>query len=434
MIEKLKNLSKETIIYGVGKSLVSIVPLILTPLFTSFYSQADFGELALIQTFISLISVLTLMGHDSSSGYYFYYYKKSKISDVVISTSFYNRFLISTFFGFLCFIFGQKAFDYLFEIEISYRLNLVIAFLVLFLNLNNFFLDTLRLFHKAVTFVFFAIARSTLYLIFSVFFVYVYGKDIEFVVFGHLFAELLIFVFNIFINRKFIVNGWSYKLSKKILHYGIYIVPGSFAFWGINSMDRYFIAQQLGAVELALYAIAYKVVAIFQFASTVFQMAWGVFSLQIQHDKKAKDIYANVLLLIFVIYSILLIFLNFFKEDIILLFSSSDYLAASNVVPYLLVGVCMMALFNNLAIGVILRKQTKWIAISAVVGFTANLILNIILIPEFGLKGAAIATMSAYFVVTCLIYIASQRYYKIRYNYFYLSIIFSAMVFCLLGN
>lgn len=71
------------------------------------------------------------------------------------------------------------------------------------------------------------------------------------------------------------------------------------------------------------------------------------------------------------------------------------------------------SIFQSLAafIGVIYTtaKKTKMIFITTMAGAIGNIILNIILIPQFGAFGAAIATLSSYVIVWFIRLIDSRK-------------------------
>jgi len=56
------------------------------------------------------------------------------------------------------------------------------------------------------------------------------------------------------------------------------------------------------------------------------------------------------------------------------------------------------------------------ITTTTIIAAILNIILNFILIPRYGILGAAISTASSYLVSTMLVYFFSQKYYPIDYK------------------
>jgi len=92
---------------------------------------------------------------------------------------------------------------------------------------------------------------------------------------------------------------------------------------------------------------------------------------------------------------LLMIMLPFAEEVIVVLFSSK-YAGAAPALTVLSVGmVCfMMAQFNMNILNVVGRSNQVSLAVS--IGVVLNLLMNAILIPRFGIVGAAIATACSY--------------------------------------
>src|SRR5690606_17346908 len=63
-----------------------------------------------------------------------------------------------------------------------------------------------------------------------------------------------------------------------------------------------------------------------------------------------------------------------------------------------------------------LAKRTEVSLWSTLAAAVINIILNFILIPPFGMYGAAYATVIAYITSVASVYIFSQRYYHIPYD------------------
>jgi len=69
------------------------------------------------------------------------------------------------------------------------------------------------------------------------------------------------------------------------------------------------------------------------------------------------------------------------------------------------------------SIGLNITSKTGYYPITTAVGATLNIGLNFVLIPRFGIIGAAWANGAAYAVQAALAFRFSQRFYPIRYEY-----------------
>ena len=61
-----------------------------------------------------------------------------------------------------------------------------------------------------------------------------------------------------------------------------------------------------------------------------------------------------------------------------------------------------------------IAKKTIYIGISVFVSALSNILLNILLIPQFRAMGAAYATAISFFIMFCLVYFFCQKVYPIN--------------------
>ena len=132
---------------------------------------------------------------------------------------------------------------------------------------------------------------------------------------------------------------------------------------------------------------------------TAFRMAWPAFAYSIQDDGEAKRTYAFVLTYLVVIASWLALGLGLLAPWLVRLLTQPQFYAGERVVAPLAFGGMAYAAYIVMAIGVGRAKRTQfnWV----ITGFAAvvNVALNLILIPAYGIMGAAVATVAAYVVM-----------------------------------
>src|SRR6185436_1656259 len=67
-------------------------------------------------------------------------------------------------------------------------------------------------------------------------------------------------------------------------------------------------------------------------------------------------------------------------------------------------------------IGAYLSKRTDLLGWSTMIGAATNLLLNVLLIPRFGVWGAVWATALGYAAAPAALYIAAQRIYRLPFE------------------
>jgi len=126
--------------------------------------------------------------------------------------------------------------------------------------------------------------------------------------------------------------------------------------------------------------------------------------------KVVKELSKQVGKWIYMISLPILFLFIFFPGVFIKIFFGNEYLIAVNVLRFLSISYIFIALFEISKQLLAMAGKSKLILIDVLIISSINFVLNLILIPLFGINGAAIATMFS-FIVLGLIYAFQARHY-----------------------
>jgi O-antigen/teichoic acid export membrane protein len=189
--------------------------------------------------------------------------------------------------------------------------------------------------------------------------------------------------------------------SKSILRYSTPLVLLSFSMWGMNYIDT-FLIQALGSSEgvglyKSVYPLALSLITIL--GSFGFLYLPIVSRLQSEDDmEKIIQLYSTATFVPFAITLPLFMMFMFFPESVISVLYSSTYLPAAPALQWLSVAFLFPVIFglNNASLNAVNRTTAN--ATLTGISFVINLSLNILLIPPYGLVGAAVATAASSFI------------------------------------
>jgi O-antigen/teichoic acid export membrane protein len=194
-------------------------------------------------------------------------------------------------------------------------------------------------------------------------------------------------------------------------------LPGALSLWALAYLDRLLLpAFAIPLDQRGLYAIAAKLASMLAILTVPFQSAWGPLALAMRDDPQAERTYARVLTL-FTGWSLwLALGLGLFAAEILQIFTTSAYLGAA---PY--VGILAYVAIANGAsvaagVGAALKQRTSIVGLATLVGALVNLALNLMLIPRYGIWGAAWATALGYAAMPLLTYRWAQRVHPLPYQ------------------
>ena len=212
---------------------------------------------------------------------------------------------------------------------------------------------------------------------------------------SHLLVSLIIIIHNKLWT--YVVNPLSIprNVYKDMLRFSVPMIPNSISWWVSDSSDKYVILWFLSSAEVGLYSIPTLLTMVMSLFVSAFQIS--IFDEFKKEDGSNffKTVYTSVMMALLVAAS-MLIFAS--KYLAVVLYKNSFYSAW-------MVGCILIFafVFNSLSslIGTIYTatKKTSVLFYSTLAAACVNIALNIILIPCYGLYGAAFATLVSYVCV-----------------------------------
>lgn len=207
----------------------------------------------------------------------------------------------------------------------------------------------------------------------------------------------------------------SRAILNLLVRSGAVLLPTMLAYWVLLVADRLVLIQFVSTEELGHYAIANRIAALMTVALTPISTAWTPLALSIQNEADAKSRYASVARYLIVAALGISLFLGLFATEILTVLTRPSYLPAAPYVGFLTYIHVFSVVATVLTTGALVSKQLGAISITVVAGAVVNMILNISLIPAFGLWGATFATVAGFAVPQVLLYLFLNRRYPIPY-------------------
>jgi O-antigen/teichoic acid export membrane protein len=194
-------------------------------------------------------------------------------------------------------------------------------------------------------------------------------------------------------------------------------VPSVIALNAIDFADRILLVRIKGQHELGLYAIGMRISAGLLFVLAAFRTAWPAFAYSIREDNEARRTYGFVLTYVTFFSSWAALALGLAAPWIVRLLTTPDFYGGARVVPMLSFAFVVFGAYVVVvtSIGRVGRRGSNWIitGIAAVIG----VLLNLALIPPFGMIGAAVSMLLAYFVIFLGMTWKAQRVFHVHYQW-----------------
>ena len=236
MFDKLKELTKDTAIYGVSTMVGRFLNFILVPFYTNIFAPSEYGIVQLIYAYVAVLNIVFIYGLDSA------YLKFASFKDIGdekdnFSTPYIAVFITSLLLSSLILLNADKIGSSL-NIPSHYHYLIYFAVAIMFVDANAVipFLK-LRLDRKAKSFSLFKIINISVNIILNLYLILVLKWGIEAIFVSNLSAtvvSLLLVSPTIFKNFK--INFHS-LLFKRMLKFGLPFLPAGFAVMLVQVID-----------------------------------------------------------------------------------------------------------------------------------------------------------------------------------------------------
>ena len=391
---------------------------------------SDYGNLSLIFSYVILFNVILSYGLETS---FFRFFNNDSNKEDVLSTSSISIIFTSFLFFALASIFKLEISEFT-GIEPQY-LTLVLWILVLDALVVIPF-AYLRAKGNAIKYSIIKIINIIVYFSLNIFLliflkklainnslldqIYVPNHEISYIFIANLIASsvtlilLIPFYFNI--NYKLNIN-----LLKKMLTYAFPILISGLAYSINETFDKilldFILPESVAKNQIGMYAACYKLALFMTLFSTAYKLGIEPFFFKEAQEKSPQKIYALILEVFVILGCSLFLTVIVFADLLKIVFiGDPEYWQAMKIVPIILLANFCLGIYQNLSVWYKITDKTKFGAYISICGAIITVFLNIILIPNYGYVGSAVATLSAYLSMAIISYFLGRRHYPIPYK------------------
>jgi O-antigen/teichoic acid export membrane protein len=414
--EKIIPVIKQSAIYSLRSFIGPFTSIFMAPIYTRIFVPDDYGVINLIQIVIFFMTPLLILGTDNATGRYYNDPESEQDRELTASTSMLFR-AVMVFSGFLVFVLFSKQISLLlFKTSIYTKCLIIAVAAVPFQQCAGLCLLLLRFNFRAFTFVIFSLARLFATLSLTILFVVLLRWGIMGIFEAALLISILFFLIIVFTTKGYFSFKFSIKRLRELLKYGIPLVPYSFTVYLIYNCDRYFLSYFCTLKDVGLYGIGSQIAGILMMLFTGFGLAWSPFFFSTYKEDNIKPVYSKVMDYLISATFFLIICASLFAAEVLIILTTPQYYEAHIVVPILALFFAFYHLGLYMSFGIHIAKKTIHFTWVGAVTAAVNMGLNFLLVPSYGMIGAAIATLACSIVWCVLLVFVSQKYYYINYN------------------
>lgn len=432
MYKEIFGVFKNSVTYGIPGISSTIAAVFLIPIFTRVLSPQDYGIVSLFSILIVVLVIIFDFGM-STALFRFYFNVSTREKKTVASSSFFFQLIIGIVLTFSLIIFAPVLNQLLFKGTQPIVFLYLIILTVLFKANLNVPLAILRAKKRPQQYSFLTLSSLFLSITLSIIFVVVFRMGVLGVILANFVSFALVYLASLPYIFKFINFSISVKKIKEMLHYGTPLIPAGIALWVIHMSDRYLLNIFVDISSVGIYSVGYRIGAAVVIVISSIQLAFSPFVHSVSARPDAKTIYKVFAKYYLFFIAFIVLSTSVFSKELIQILTGPKFHEAYVLIPIIAFAHIPFGLYFVFSLGVAITKKTIFTTISTTFAAISNLGLNFILIPLFGITGAAASTLIAFSVLMLSIWYFSQRFYKVDYEYknMVLIVVVSILIFYL---
>lgn len=384
--------------FAIGPIGSATLGLITLPLITWFFSQEDVGRISMLNVAISFSVLLYTLGLDQA---YVREFHESLNTPALLKTTLLPGLILLVLSLGILFSFGNIISKWLFEID-SLLLNILVIIVVILSFISRFLSLFLRMNEQGLAYSMSQISpKLLLILIIGSYVFFSIEKTITNLVLANTIAIISVFILYAWNTKKewglAIDQKIDYEYLKNLLKFGIPLIFGGLAFWGLTATDKIFIKELSNFEQLGLYSVSVSFAAAATILQSVFSTIWAptVYKWAAADEglESINKVNRYVLLIVIVLFC-----LAGLLSWLVTWILPKQYNDVRWIVISCLGYPLLYTLSETTVVGIGITRRSSFSMLASIIAFIVNIIGNWWLIPMYGAAGAAVSTCISFWI------------------------------------
>lgn len=409
-MNKVKLLAQNFFVYGLGGIASKVIPLVMVPVLTRIMpGTVYFGVSDMVSTLISFCSAFAAFGMYDALFRLFFDQQAETDKKVVCSTALFFTACSAAAVS-VGLVLLQKPVAAFFLSDKKYSALIYIAASSTFVNATNSIVAApTRMQNKRTVFLVTNVMSSVLLygiaLILLVKRYYLVAIPLAGLISGGL-MEMGFWIMN---RKWFMVRYFNKRILKELFLIGVPCVFGLLVYWIFNSCDKVMITNMLGMDEMGIYSVSSKIGHISQLIYTAFAGGWQYYAFATMKEKNQVESNSKIFEYLGVLSFCAFVLLSACSYWIFKILFPKEYLSGYRCVPYLFLAPLLQMLYQVIGNQFMIIKKTWPSTLILLFGAMLNVLLNSMLIPRYGIEGAAVSTLVGFISINVICFGVLKR-------------------------
>ncbi len=436
-MNKLRLLGTNSAIYAVTSLLQKGSAFLLLPLYTLYLDPQAYGVLAIVTAVNGLLSILFTLGLTGAVTRFYFEFKDqpAKLAEfwgsILVCV-----LLISGVVGGTLLFFGETLLRPLIG-DVPFWPYVALGVMATFFQpFFTTFLTVLQTRNQAGRYALISLSHFALTTTLTIVLVVVLQHGVAGALKATLVGAAVFFVISLWLLRKDITLCLRWHHLRPAFAYGLPQVPYLAAWQVTATTDRLILNAQVGSATAGVYAVGAMMALVVDVAAQSVNRAYVPLSMQALKSGSAAELdqLKAIGAILVAGFCLLGAGVGLFGVELVWLFASPAFAQAASVVPLLAFGGVASAIYL-LLVNVLFfdRAAIRYLPLGTLAAAGLNVGLALLLVPRFGMMGAAWATLMAQVLATILIAAIASRFDPVRWDHSRYALAFGCSLALTLG-
>lgn len=421
--DSLIETAKHFFVYSAGLAISKLGAFILIPVYTRSFSVEEYGVFTVLTIVLACISTAAQLGINSAVLRSYFDYDSNKERSRMFGTAFMLLGASTTAFLFFMWLFSKGLSQILTGSESSAICFVLLGFTLVTDSLFTLFTTQLRAEKRSFAFSVWNVVKLFTTCIAAILLVVVLKRGITGAVAANAASSFLtcVGVLPLIVKRSsFHFDAFE---AKKLLAFGIPLIPMSLSSIALASVDRFFLLHMSGSLAagkaiVGVYSLIYTYAGLFRIGvADPLLMLWIPQMMSVRESKMANEFYSRTFSIYVIFSGFIVIAMTVAYSRIVLLMSGARYLGSPLVVWLILLSLVFIGSTRLLGVGLTFARKTGYSALFFAIAALINVGLNFYMIPRYHMLGAAITAVVGAIILPFCYYFAGEKYYKVQYQW-----------------
>jgi O-antigen/teichoic acid export membrane protein len=399
----LTRLFNGTVTYGFGSMLTQLIGFLLLPIFTAYLSPADYGVIAILGVIGFAAAPIFGLGIGAALGIVYFSedsptHKREAVSTAVCLVAISASLLaaLGCIYSHQLSQFAFNSPEYAWYVSV-YLLGTACGMITLILLLH------LQLEERARLYVVLTVLVSLVTVCFNVVLVILLEYGVAGWVIGSAAGQAVtcvVLLVTLLSTTRFRLRM---GLARQLLKIGVPLVPSFILLYVMAHSAKYTLQWMRSLEEVGIYDIGCRFGMVLALLVGAFTTAWyPYFQSFVNKRDEARELFGCILTYYVAGFGSLCLLFFVFARPVVQLMTQPEFHAAYQVIGFVAVSQLFIGVFSIFTTGVYYAKRVYLVSVIQFVCAVIVVLANFILIPRYGIVGAAIAIAGGYVLLGVL--------------------------------